>query len=39
MDPEEDKVDFKLQLHEKKDVSFNLVAPLNDLLMVAGNSE
>ena len=39
MDVFEKRVDFKITVKEKKDVSFNLVAPLNDLKLMVQNTD
>ena len=33
----EDKLEFKYSMKEKKEVNFNLIAPLNTLLLVVDN--
>jgi hypothetical protein len=38
MDPMEDKISFKFVITEKKDVTFNLIAPLNNVLLKVTNS-
>lgn len=38
MDSHEDRIDFKVKLKEKSDVSFNLVAPLNTLKLMVANA-
>jgi hypothetical protein len=35
----EDKMDFKYTLTEKKEVNFNLIGPLNTLLLIADNDQ
>jgi hypothetical protein len=39
MDSHEDRVDFKVKLAEKSDVSFNLVAPLGSLKLLISNEK
>lgn len=38
MDSKEDKISFKFVLTEKKDVTFNLIAPLNNVLLKVTNN-
>ena len=38
MDEGEDKIDVSFRLQEKKEVSFNLVAPLNALKLYVSNT-
>ena len=38
MDEGEDKIDFSFRLQEKKEVSFNLVAPLNALKLYVSDT-
>jgi hypothetical protein len=38
MDEGEDRVDFRFKLEQKKDVTFNLVAPLNALKLFVANT-
>lgn len=39
MDDRENSVLFKFKLPAKEDVSFNLIAPLNDLLLIVANGK
>ena len=39
MDPSETRVDFTLRIKEERDVSFNLVAPMNDVKLMVGNTK
>jgi hypothetical protein len=39
MDDTEKKIYFKFQIPEKGPVSFNLIAPLNDLLLIVNNGK
>jgi hypothetical protein len=39
MDSKEERVDFRVKLAKKADVSFNLVSPLNSLKLLVSNEE
>lgn len=39
MDDTEKKIYFKFSIPEKTGVSFNLIAPLNDLMLVVNNGK
>lgn len=39
MDDKESKIEFKFSIPEKTGVSFNLISPLNDLILVVNNGK